>query len=46
MDVYFVVNIDSDPDPEDTPRSDDAVMEKYRIMKSIVDERVEGKGTM
>ena len=46
MDVYFVVNIDSDPDPEDTPRSDDAVMEKYRIMKSIVDERVEGKGTI
>jgi hypothetical protein len=46
LDVYFVVNIDSDPDPEDTPRDDDAVMEKYRIMKSIVDERVDGKGTI
>ncbi len=46
MDVYFVVNIDSDPDPDETPRDDDAVMEKYRIMKSIVDERVDGKGTI
>ena len=46
MDVYFVINIDSDPDPEDTPRHDDAVIEKYRIMKSIVEERVDGKGTI
>jgi len=46
LDVYFVVNIDSDPDPDDTPRDDDAVMEKYRIMKSIVAERVDGKGTI
>jgi hypothetical protein len=44
--VYFVVNIDSDPDPENTPPDDDAVMEKYRIMKQIVDERVDGKGTI
>ena len=46
MDVYFVVNIDSDPDPEDTPRDDDAVMEKYGILERIVDERVDGKGTI
>ena len=44
--VYFIVNIDSDPDPEDSPRDDAAVMEKYRIMKGIVDERVDGKGTI
>ncbi len=44
--AYFIVNIDSDPDPEDTPRDDAAVLEKYGIMKAIVDECVEGKGTI
>ena len=42
----FIVNIDSDPDPEDTPRNDAAVLEKYEIMKAIVDECVDGKGTI
>ena len=31
--LYFIVNIDSDPDPEDTPRNDAAVLEKYDVMK-------------
>jgi len=44
--TYFIVNIDSDPDPEDTPRNDRAVLEKYDLMKTIVRERVGGKGTI
>lgn len=44
--LYFIVNIDSDPDPEDTPRNDAAVLEKYAVMKSIVDDCVDGKGTI
>ena len=44
--VYFVVNIDSDPDPEDTPRNDDAVMEKYRLTHRLISEHVDGKGTI
>lgn len=44
--LFFIVNIDSDPDPEDTPRNDDAVLEKYGIMKAIVDDCVDGKGTI
>lgn len=44
--VYFVVNIDSDPDPEDTPRNDDAVMEKYRLAQALVEERVDGAASI
>ncbi len=44
--VYFVVNIDSDPDPENTPPNNDAVMEKYRITKEILDDHAGGKGTI
>ncbi len=44
--LYFIVNIDSDPDPEDTPRDDTAVLEKYAVVKSIVDDCVDGKGTI
>lgn len=44
--VYFVVNIDSDPDPEDTPRNDDAVMEKYRLTQALVKERVGGAASI
>ena len=40
------MNVDSDPDPEDTPRNDAAVLEKYGIMKSIVDKCVDGNGTI
>lgn len=34
--IYFVVNVDSDPDPEDTPRNDSAVLRKYDLMERVV----------
>lgn len=42
--VLFVTNVDGDPDPEDTPRNDPIVLEKYRTMKKIIDEHANGRG--
>ena len=42
--AYFVVNVDTDPDPEDTPRNDRSVMEKYRIMQDILEQHADAKG--
>lgn len=42
--VYFMVNVDTDPDPEDTPRDDDKVLEKYRIMQDILRQHADAKG--
>ena len=44
--AYFVVNIDGDPDPPHTPRNDQRVLEKYRVMQKLMDEFAEGKGVI
>jgi len=41
--VYFVVNVDTDPDPSDTPRNDESVIEKYGIMQDILREYANAK---
>ncbi|PLP58027.1 hypothetical protein CYK37_17635 [Mesorhizobium loti] len=43
--VLFVVNIDGDPDPETTPPNNPVVLEKYQVMKRIVDDHAGGKGS-
>lgn len=40
---HLLVNIDTDPDPEDTPRNDDAVMRKYQTMADLTDARTGGR---
>jgi hypothetical protein len=42
--VYFVVNVDTDPDPEDTSRDDQAVLEKYGIMQDVLRQHADSKG--
>ena len=44
--AYFLVNVDTDPDPEDTPRDDAAVLAKYRVMKTLIDGRADGKAAL
>lgn len=42
--VLFVMNVDGDPDPENTPPNNPLVLEKYRTMKRIIDGHAGGGG--
>lgn len=41
--VSLVLNIDADPDPRQTPRDDQAVIQKYFAIKDIVTDLCDGK---
>src|SRR5438128_1758318 len=40
---FFVVNVDSDPDPVTVFQEDDRILEKYATMQRILAEQVDGK---
>jgi hypothetical protein len=42
--IYFVVTVDSDPDPVSNPQDDAAVMAKYAIMRDILVRHADGTG--
>ena len=44
--IYLVVNVDADPDPVDTPADNDAVLEKYKIVQQLINERCSGKAVI